>query len=473
MLRENPNFDYSEFKSKSDFFHKFLSEFVTFRPRAKSTLAFFELLRATKDTLKMLRFMTPFYIEVLAREFSRNAPNADSDAECSKLTYATFVYVFRDDSLSIHPTLYGRCAKWCSETLSKLFDHISRNDPLIALETLRAEFNSAAPSTMSFDFDFSPKLRLFSRSAYTFEDDLFKALLSYVEPLVNTQRVIKIPFDTYQDIKTAFGFLGVLTACLLNQRESHISSVVQRPPATASAFLQSRSYIAASQNEFGFYTIENGTNHHLEALKLFKRIFVKTSSIQTLSPIWNFLDPLRIEFFKVSIHQTYFFDGDVEITAADIQTKLLDYEYAPNITYEIPMQTTSLHDDPLPERALIYSWSYNELCTKSVPSYGSHRFYLFSNASLECYHKQDEAIETITLLQEIVEVIPCVFLWRGRNGLRAYFGLNLERSAPLFEVDLAFDGTKLECSVLDLICEYLESDLYSPSDILNKTICPI
>lgn len=450
--RQNPNFDYKALVARRDRFYELLSEWGDYpeEPDAISS-ELKDLLSPCASTFDLLRFMTPYYIEVLAISFSEpKAPHfAGIDYDAAK-HLAEIVY----DEDGSEDTI-GRALVWVLRVVEDLYVQLPAQMLGDTFNEVVRVYNKCAVRGCAFTFTFPTT----AEGAETLADDLGARLSTHLAHVSERDCVVRVDFGLFE-VESASGFLGVLFS-YLTERHHEFRDIVLYDDCVA--------YIREYRP---------GTPMPVPRLR-----YSKVGPDLAYMPFWASAAPYRVSFFTELVHFTTLVSAGKRVTADSMRTKTSDYAWAPAATYGRDIEPRPRGEDG--RRALAFAWGREFLCKYGWEKHALFKhasdqifgysaggaFMLFTQSALTVVKADDHTLQSVSLLDQIEEVIPCVLTERYDSS-SLHFGLQPDGRNPLFEVDdVGWDKTKnpFVCYALDLICEYLSGDDYNPAENINET----
>jgi hypothetical protein len=442
----NPNFNYVDFAGRRRRYIELLEAWFD-GPDDPDDISgeLKRLLAPCASTFKLLRYLTPYAIETLAGTLSDAVERADYE---DALTLAEILL----DEDRGDPV--GRVVEWTTSAVREVYRHEPAPRVGDAFNKFVYAYNKHAGTRGRVRCAFPVAADKVDR----FVDEL-PGLLSAHAGLMVDRGVehVDIPLGRFT-IETGTGFVGALFAYITHNQAEY-----------AYLYPNDHSVVYTTNYKGGGATVPFIT-------------FAPQSQDVTYVPLWHVAAPVRLDFFTELAHFTGRVE-DVEISADTLQTKTIDYEYAAAATYgrELP----KAHRGEGAPRALVFAWDRAYLCEygweRTVFKHASDSIfgyeqggvlYLFVASSLSFVKFGDYAIQTVSVLDQVEEVIPCV-LQQDYFGATAHFGTTADGRAPLFEVDqVGWDRSKTPfvCYVLDEICAYMQGPDYSPSLVINRTV---
>lgn len=440
--RKNPMFNYKEFKAKRERLAELLiSYFET--PTDEGRVAIKELLVQGRDAIELLKYGTPFHLDVLRDSFV----NIYEEATSKDIVQPKLALDLARDILACDEDKDVRYVKWFVDSIVDCYRLQKDNkiaSVLNVLETIDKNFNFVFPNRVIHIDEFKKEL----------SDAIYKSISS----TKGTVSHFFFSFYTHQgehaiECETEYGFLGVaycyLFLSILNSLYENDLDVDFRPLFKITDFGKTDDTKGVFVGDLPHYTFDSKK-----------------------TPFWisSLID--EIDFFNINIHFTNF-DFTKRITPTNLATKLTDYTESALFTYLRDYPTVTKRES---RRALVYGWHKDHIRTHSkarssfgirdIDIYGPNIFYLFSNATISFYKMTDSEIQTVVLLQDVVDVIPCFI-----GDEYAYFGLSADKKEPLFKIKCSSRDaeTPIVTYVLDEICKFLESSEYRIEDNINQT----
>lgn len=455
MKRKNPNFNYRDFLSKRKEIERILINIRDFSLTDGLVDKLKKILIQNTDFFELLKYTTPYYVEVLAKGL-RSIVFLEHDLSCQ---IACAVLDEQDEGDIV------RLKKWVCNKIHELYG-------LLRPDIIGGCLN---------DF-----IRL-----YNIQNEEFYVTLHF--PTAQNSIELENVCDRLSSLDRAFlphrnnyAQLGVR----LSFAEGNIQSISVDNGCFVSllysylvieSFLYPDLVTRGRQYHSEVYYDEDAEQDTWDIKDQFD--FDNTKGTRTM-PLWLFAFPYSVNLFSINIHGTRVFDGQgaVTITPKNLKTKLIDYTFAPYATHGRKLESTTFEKT---NRGLVFGYDKDFICSgaaqrtrdylggdsEAVNNYGDNNILIFANTSLMILKPTDESIQTVNLLQDIVETIPCK-IEQGYRGIKASFGLQSNKTEPLYSV-ISSECESFEqalCDVVDLICDYLNSDHYDPAYNINQTL---
>lgn len=451
---KNPLFDYKAFASKKTRLSELLEEYAEDCDDDVETEICAHL-SPCKDALNLAAFMSPFYVEFLADEFDTEIRDYDTSSILAHAVCKKFVENYEEDATE-------RTTTWVVNATAQIYDACT---DIIGVgdifNKICAFYNANRGKAPKFSFKF-PTI-VFDKNEFVslFEKALVRHLRNNNLHCVLDLVRVKVECES--------GFLSFMFVYL-----------------NASALDVHQSFWQFGN--FAFVTINPQKSAHQAPIPLLSDIIhMYAPKIQHVSilPIWVTSVLQEINLFPTMVHYTDITTA-TEITPTNLQTRTADYQKSPTVTFArdyIPSVTKSQS-----QRALIYCWNKHLLANYKYKAYsnsgiievdglegayGYDALFLFCNISLSFLKTTDHEIQSVCLLQDIIESVPCLISKSGT--IQAYIGLEADGKTPLFyvtESDWKRSETPFISFVLDSLCEFLDSEKYDPSMNLNRTVRP-
>ena len=452
-LIQNPDFNYVEFSSKRAKLSELLQEYDEDDSLAETIC---DLLSECADAVRLAAYMSPNYVEIIAKSLDSEIDDYETARNLAEFVCSRFIENYEEYEID-------RVIAWTVGAMSEIYEASSDKNLLAKyLNKVVEFFNSKAGPDLSVDFTFPGE---------AFEKSEFKS--SFFECLRDCAYESEDPLDfdlVRVKLECTFGFLSFIFAYL---NSPHFDAPI--------TFL----------NTCGMFYVKVDFERSSEdsPIPLLSDIIYETfPSIEevTITPVWVYSILHKIYFFSVLLHFTQDL-ADSYISPESLRTRLTDYTKAPVVTHRresIPSATRA--DNP---RAIVYGWSehllrnlsfqkYRGQIETEFSSYGNDILFLFCTATVSFYKMFDCEMQSVSLLKDVVECIPCCIdnsFEYGNYTPKAFFGLNADHKTPLYYIDCEdWDrgASTFEIHALDNICEYLSSELYDPSSQINMTIRP-
>lgn len=438
----NPNFNYTEFAAKRRRYLEILEAWFDYPPDPDALADELKrLLAPCAPTFALLRHLTPYALETLADTFAGDVEKSDHE---DALSLAELVLgEDRYDTV-------GRVAEWVVSALRTVYKHEPASRVGEALNKFVYVYNKHAGRAGRIRCEFPE----WAGAVDEFLGGLSEQLLDHVSQLAGRDAGhVTVPLSRFT-IVSETGFLGALFIYITHNR-------AELP------------HLFAGDDSIAYAADYKGGPAPTPFIS-----FTQQSTDVTYVPLWEVAGPTRLDFFTEVVHFTEPVAG-LEITADTLRTKTVDYEFAPAATYERNVPTATRAGGAL--RALAFGWSRRFLCGygwertlfkhSADDIFGYDRggvIFMFANSTLSFVKFGDFSIQTVSLLGQLEEVIPCVI----SSANNAHFGLSSDGRSPLFEVnDVGWDRNKTPfvCYVLDEIIAYLSGPDYSPNETINRT----
>lgn len=395
------------------------------------------------DTIEYLKYMTPFYKQVIASRFH---DMSKVDWEVCEYAAERVLNVDREDDEML--------ISWVFEKVRELYTYCG-DIVLTVLSDLRTEYIRQNPNldpSLVFEFGREPLDRLDADSVSIWEDE---------DDEIDTRHFQGL----WVDIESQIGYLGVVYA-FLNTANLEYSNL-------------------------WLYTdlVHVRYDHRLDKDRTFN-IYAMYGSVKDcvtgndtedhggFVPMWMVNTVHSMDFYCESIHLTpsksgRYAKGSLDVTPKTLQTKLSDYKSAAWATYGRDLPLVTSVGAP---RGLVFSWSEHILCRggfqqtrnnlDSLFFAGENCIFLFSKSNVTLCRETDFVLETVSLLSAVEETIPCIVEYVHPEHI-AFIGQ--QGDLPILVIDESDDPPRpFVCYVLSELCKYLLSGEYQASDNLNS-----
>lgn len=434
-MHKNPSFDYKEFERKRNRMINALYDLDDDADNVDAQDILQIAFQENQSTIDFLKYMTPFYPEILRHRLISMGNIYESNCE-----------IVLEELLDVRfDNQEERLIEWVFDKVKELSESVG-DFVFQALSKLRYEYLKQNPQLDPKDvFEFTKS----SLSQ--------PATLSVVAAAEYNSQVIFKALGL--DIKIEMvGYIGLVFLWLNSAGldQSHIW------------LFDNGSYLFVEFDP----NIEDSQSYNLW---LDHKYIAATLDNNKNAPFWLHGNAYDFDFYTTDVHFTDFGVNDVfSVTPASIQTRTKDYKKSPFATSRRwDIEFVNATQAP---RSLLYAWSERNLCSLNhIPlvnlyemlQYGENCIYLFANANISIYKHADQDLQTVVLLNSIEETIPCRLKFYNRRYL-AFLGAN--STGPLFVMDDAnqIDNTPFVCYVLKALRKFLKSEDYRISDNLNS-----
>ena len=442
-MRKNPQFDYKAFSLKREQMIHALRDLEDDEDDASALSVLQDAINDNVDTIEYLKYMTPFYKQVVA---SRFRDMSEVDWEVCEYAAERVLNVDReDDEIFI---------SWVFEKVRELYTYCG-DIVLTVLSDLRTEYirqNPTLDPSLVFDFGREPLDRLDADSV---------SLWEYEDDEIDTRHFQAL----WVDIESQIGYLGVVYA-FLNTANLEYSGLW---PFTNLVYVR-YDHRLNKDHTFNMHTMYESVKDCVTG--------DDTEGHGGFVPMWMINTVHSMDFYCESIHLTpsksgRYAKGSLDVTPKTLQTKLSDYKSAAWATYgrDLPLVTSASAS-----RGLVFSWSEYILCQggfkqtrnnlDSLFFAGENCIFLFSKANVTLCRETDFALETVSLLSAVEETIPCIVEYVHPEHI-AFIGQ--QGDLPILVIDESDDPPRpFVCYVLSELRKYLLSDEYRASDNLNS-----
>lgn len=469
MTKCNPMFKYTEFEHKRESLVSELRKIAIDGISEKPLNNIRALLDGQKSCIEFLKYLTPYYVEVLANGFRNMSEQYLSQKVSEELSY--LVLGEPEDNE------YVRLKDWVSSKILELSSHLGYQevfDMLNGVIEVYNKYNESAPEQFI--------------DPTNGEEHNVKV---FCESLKRRQRLPggdKLMMRFVFDEGEVCG-VSVNNGCFVSLIYGYFVS---------EAFLYPGHFMFGPQFTFWTEYEEDEYPNIIKPTEYFS-FDIKTDSRSM--PSWLFLFPCSINLFSVNVHATFSFSSypgfrgdvarEVTVTPDTLRTKFKDYKFAPYATYRRPIEASTVLDA---KRGVVFGFDKDYICdnglsrmadscpsydgAEDVLSYGENFIFIFTRASILVLKPTDHSVQTVSLLTDIEETIPsrlevCMEDGSVEAVWEAFFGLSLEGDVPLYSIRASSTHCTEEESVCDIVnqlCEYLGSELYEPSQNLNTTL---
>jgi hypothetical protein len=400
------------------------------------------LLFENKESIDFVKYASPFPLEVIVNSLA-TLSNQHVDRE-------DFDPIIQE--LLDLETNYDSWRTWTEYQIVELFESYDSNTLIDAFATVRSVCIKQNPNVEEsriphIDWDFVNKVK-----EKGFVNTFFDDLRLYLDTNVNCR------------IGSEEGFGGIIFGWL------NLGNV------ELSRFWNHSNYVyyenTYSENKVTF-------NHEIPTLI---SVLPKVDD-SPIGPFWLSKQITKLDFYCESIHLTDSFKNEYEteihISADSLVSKTSDYKRMGAVTFGRDIESKSAKQV---DRGLLFSWSRQFLCnygyekishSDDIFGYGDDCIFIFSNCLISSAVSGDHDIQSVSLLQSVVEAIPCKIEFISPNFL-AFIGINNEKDNALFLVDTENykpSRTPFPCYVLDEVCKHLYFHK-SDSDNLNCLFVP-
>ena len=428
-MRKNPNFDYRSFEQKRKRMEQALRDLGDDLEDEGAMAVLETALRENRDTIEFLKYMTPFYFEIIERRLFDMAKGLDPE-DCRYLVENLLGVDSEETDIRIE--------EWVFAKVKELYD---RCGDLIfqVLAELRAEYLRQNPQLDPED---------------VFEFTASSLLKKGIYGTLSDEEADGVYFKTtHYDIEMdGIGYVGLVYLFLntLGMGQAHIW-------VFSSLYVKQLPIKRESEFSLG---------------EAFDRLI---PDIKETMPMWLHSQVYTCDFYCVGAHFTDFgVNENFTVTPSSIRTKTRDYKNTHVATFGRVIESVTVDQAP---RGLIFSWSEENLChgragklipysDENMQDYGENCIYIFASAIVSLYKPGDYDLQSVVLLNAIEETIPC----RIEFVYPRYISfLGAEGDQPLFVVDDRGRGpVPFPCYVLNELRKLMKSRRYRTSDDLNS-----
>lgn len=405
------------------------------------------VIEENRTTLDMLNYMTPFGTRMLSYCL-QTMSEFEVDAEvCDAIASELNGWDIEDDCTGKWvfeklQELYSRCGDVLIEVISKLRNEYIRQNPEVDCESIP----NITPTLLN---------GAYNDSLFPYEE-----VDSYFE-------AVHIGVDVGHT-----GFIGVLFV-FLNTRNLEHSNLWN---------FNSEVYVTYDhENEKSTFNLY-GLFVELEDTLKYPSDDGET---MTWGPLWMHSAVQSIELYSENIHLTDFSKKSNHVTVMPhtLHTRTTDYTFCPYVTHSrSSLPSSTLNNAP---NGAVFLWSYDTFCNEGhrrilhsdaqMHDYGDDCIFIFSRASLTLVKENDHELQTVSLLNSIVDTIPCNIEFIYPKYL-AFLGQQTDAEGdmqPLLVVDESDDPPRpFICYVLKKLTQYLLSSESTESDNLNTAVKP-
>lgn len=433
-MRKNPNFDYKEFERKR---RRMVNALRALDDDVDDSEALSDLQTAFHDnqnTIDFLKYMTPFYPEILKERLISMGNIYESNCELVLEELLGIKFDNQED----------RLFEWVFDKVKELSESIG-DFIFQALSKLRLEYLKQNPQL-------DPK-------------DVFEFTKSSLSQLGSVPIVADAEFNnspiTFQalglDIEIdQIGYIGLVFLWL------------------NSAGLDQPNIWLLNRNIFVKFDLNIGDSQSYSLWS--DREYILETLNNNNAPFWLHSSAYDCDFYTTDIHFTSFGVEDVfSVTPASIRTKTKDYKKSPLATYRRNIELVTAAQAP---RSLLFAWSERNLCLQGarghmhlnlydMMSYGENCIYVFARANISIYKHADQDLQTVVLLNSIEETIPCRIDFYNSHYV-AFLGANNREPLLVMDDSSHTYETPFACHVLKALRAFLKSRDYRITDNLNS-----
>lgn len=370
------------------------------------------------SSLELLRFLTPFYIEVLAYSFQ--IQGAESPIKLA------------ESALKDTTPIHDRLKSWFVSALTNLYTFGNPSEIADTLNEVIQCYNNQA-NTQQLIILFTHQIQ---------------DIAQLIDAIPYKHENVVVDFGAF-NVQSYFGFLWVLYSYLMSDTAVYLNDI----PSVAKYFKisindQNQELKPAIKRKYK--TPKDNVSYH----------FV-TQMSDIYAPLWAHYVPLAIDFFSISAHSTQssFFGESFRVTPDTLKTKSLNYESAPYATSGYDLPSASRNQNP---HAILFTWDVSVLANETTAQliYGSDFIAIFSNTLLIGYKATDNNLQAICLLSDIIDTVPCTINYEPLNHTyRIRMGTNQTQDTALLDFVISADVDNTILTVLNKVCDFIEDNI--------------
>ena len=404
------------------------------------------------DTIEYLKYMTPFYKQIVASRFHEMS---GSDWEVCEYAAERVLDVDREDDEIL--------ISWVFEKVRELYRYCGYL-VLSELSNLRARYLRQNPDLdpdLVFDFGSAPPDSLDVDQVRVLEDQDEEVGIRYFKA-------------KWVDIESNIGYLGVVYAFLntANLEYAHLWPFTDLVYVRYDHRLDKDPPLSIPRDRYRAFSMGKKFGNILDCVQGDKED--PRSSV----PMWMSNTIHSMDFYCESIHLTRsksgrYAKGSFDVTPDTLKTKLADYKSINWATHGRDLPLVMSANAP---RSLVFSWGDSEICRggfekmgvglSDMFGYGENCIFLFSKSNVTLCKQSDFALETVSLLSAVEETIPCIIEHVYPEHI-AFIGQ--QGDLPILVIDESDDPPRpFVCYVLSELRKYLLSDEGRASDNLNS-----
>ena len=418
----------------------------------ESSELFSKIIEDNKETLDMLRYLTPFYVEVVIQSlFSHEDFEEAEDFVCER--------IFDVDDRDSDERLWG----WCLDRFEELYMRCARKNKGSLIRSLNGYFEATKKQNTDLTFQNLPNGSFPKTEIRSYLENLYESF-----PQDGEEFRLSIYISEYKNIEVEFtrGYIGWL---LFYLKQEFIDTLI----IPYGISVDTRPRLALSLNEAGrnyfyvryFYTLPIFDFKLTPSLGgIFKKCL---GGAGYTVPFWMAYEPTAILFYDQTYHMTTFDDGReyIERRPSTFKTKSLDYHLAPFATHARRDLLSGIRSEH--EKAFIFSWDEKQFCSALAEDYGTDFIQVLASASLRGIKAFDADHQCMTLLSAVQFTFPYrAELNEPEGGMwMVWAGFNRTISAPLVvEKTKTLGGAQLMCNTAKKVIALIRKGEYSPQD---------